>query len=424
MKSRLLQVMAIAGLILPLTVYADGNTVVVEQEGIGNVATIIQQDATNSHAGIYQIGDQHQASINQAGMTDAYDEIRQSGIGNELRIEMEIQNLSAEQVGEGNVGHLMGEAENVSFRQEGNNNSAYINVRGFGYPADLAITQMGNENLISLGCPEPYDICIDDPLISQSLADDLFYTQIGDSNEIHARLDLSNYQEITQLGDDNYFYTRVTDGYMNILLVNQVGTGNQADSYIGWGENQQLILTQDGLGNAASTWQHADRNQLEVLQQGNLNLADIVQRQDNTGMVEQTGDNNQADLRMWMGESLVLLQDGANHYAEYDSDPNSGPTNSAADISQSGNSHSAIVYDFGNSDSTLLLLQDGTGHNMLVNQSARHSDMAAQQDGSGNEFSVIQSGIQMSADIMQSGNFNVVHLTQEGVGNTVDITQQ
>ncbi|MBA1446190.1 MAG: hypothetical protein M3H12_10485 [Chromatiales bacterium] len=297
MKSRLLQIMATAGLMLPLAVIADGNTAIVEQDGIDNVATIIQQDATTSYAGIYQTGDMNLATIDQTGMTDAYEEIHQTGPGNELIIEMVTQDLFAEQIGEGNFGHLVGDVTHVFFRQNGENNSAYF---GMQYGHILVSKQEGNDNQIYLGWPSN----------GTGIAYDITYIQNGEGNEILAYLDGAEYQDIVQAGDRNYIKTQVTDGYTNELVVSQFGDDNWVDSSIGWGADQHLLLSQKGMFNRVTTSQHRGRNELSLLQIGDDNLINVYQNSDNTGFVEQTGNNNQVDLHQWTHSSATVMQSG------------------------------------------------------------------------------------------------------------------
>jgi hypothetical protein len=260
-----------------------------------NKARVRQHGGTGSVATINQDGDENEAATHQDG-TSGIVNITQDGTANKSYV-AQLPYYSAL----GNVANIIqtGLYNCSNAAQDGDYNTLSATQSGSENKADQ--TQSGNNNLANLTQSGTNGKAKQVQVGNNNINNLVFQTgsgnysednQIGNSNEIFkGQQGADNYGRIDQTGDNNYTsfgqYGTNSKGYVrqigngnNMIMGQFVGDGNLAASYqddnnIGvtqqWGNNNQALLvqkSQGGAGHNGQIWQSGNGNMADVLQLG------------------------------------------------------------------------------------------------------------------------------------------------------------
>ena len=236
--------------------------------------------AVGDGAFIEQIGNNHEALINQTGYHKG--RIFQQGDGPEGNYARLIQ------VGENHTGFIS---------QVGNGNTGVINVEGFGHVSVIVQEGDGHNVQFSMqGENNTADIRqfgTSDHLVGFANDDELSIFQSGDNNELYSvQIGEGGGHLLTTLGIRDY----IQDGDGNLIDVWQEGSSHIARLFQD-GDGHTIILLQQGSDNVAEIGQDGDGHWANVDQNGIGNRVEITQfGEGHWSNVTQNGNNNTATI--------------------------------------------------------------------------------------------------------------------------------
>ena len=305
------------------------------QEGNSNEARITQTKGhsyNKKEAYIIQTGDDNIADIVQP-FRNARGEIIQEGDSNEAEMYQYYKKSK----------HNFDKRVDGLIDQLGNDNTALIDqsMNSFGF-SEALITQFGNENLAE---------------IDQEQGNGDFYGEDSTAGEIAQIIQLGNNNEgiIDQDGLNNEAYIVQGSFLSNYGLL--------ADVDENMASNNVASVMQDGNTNLAGVVQWGSNNEVDLEQYGNENEARIGQFGNNNMVkgVNETNDGlvfaNSKPAKQFNGATFTGLQIGDDNKIGL----RQGKDDSAI-VNQNGDSNEALVYQFGGQPNTTTIDQDGNGN--------------------------------------------------------------
>ena len=241
------------------------------------------------------------------------------------------------------------------------------------------------------------------------------FTQAGNLNDINIdQTGSSNTVESLQLGNENTLLTSQVgqEGNRTFILSNQIGNGNKAET------NQSEYGTTHG--NDAIITQHGNENSITVTQSMNANRATVSQV---------NSDNSTATVKQTGGHLASINQTGHSQFAKAELEGNSGIANNIK-ITQSNGAgitgeNSAMAMTF-SSNSTTTIEQHGTKNraNTLSRGDSINSNIA--QIGNYHTADIYAGNRteRSNVDISQHNEFNYATVSMNyGDNHNIDIVQ-
>jgi len=331
--------------------FAQNNDATVDQTGNDNQATATQSGSDND-AEIEQVGNDNDGTITQNNLNNS-GTILQTGDNN---------TATSDQDGEKNDGFILQgwddksvtDGNEVSLTQSGYANRSDV-FQFYGEDNEATVTQSGQENdaRVMQGWFVPFD-AVNRNVASidqqSSNNDSRIFQYNGDDNEAIVNQSIGDYNngQISQGYLWNVHDVQISEANFNYGRIDQLGGDNNA-TVMQLGDHNSFELVQNGSGNVVgeegrvsqgAKWfiQDGDDNDFvgeqnngSILdydsegisgyygsfQEGNYNKIDLIQGQDDYGLIQQLGDSNTATLFQAgnIGHEATILQNGNSNTA-------------------------------------------------------------------------------------------------------------
>jgi len=370
----------------------DNQTAVVNQTGDDNNTDVTQENAdpkVNQDADVDQDGDENQVEI--------YQHYLGSGPGWTI-----VNSATAFQLGNYNkiFQDVNANNGNVTANQYGDNNVIHQNIDS-GYTESLYAEQIGFDNFAQ-------------QIMNGGGTNDAYIYQEGDENVATQDINGFNhgywgndslfYQgdiDISQVGDENNA-TQALTGFANSSLIWQYGYGNNATGEAAGNHNEIYVLQGlDGLPNFAIPG--FPNNFPPFAGKGNNNTAYVYQEgNNNIAGIGQFGDNNNSKVKQYNDDNVfITIQNGNDNYVN-------GVDEASGDLTFNANK-SAKQYN----GAVFLSYQEGISNEIGLRQ-GQDDFGVVWQDGENNQALLYQfGGSDHSAIITQNGNSNTAEVFQQ-----------